>query len=250
MLLTVAGFLLLAIPLDAGGVRLAILLPVVGMFFTPLACALPACFGVVRIGCNLLSAVAGTPSSLATGLATNGLRGLTFRGDEGLVAVRTTSLDHRGVVAFQRRRNLETNLEYLPRPRRCVFAWPHWPRLSPAEMATFFTGSNTRETFANKYYAGFVQNDFHVSKKLTLNLGLRYDYETARTDRFNNLDFFNPTVINPVGQQVELPNLRGGLQYVGVNGNPREQANPDRNNFGPRFGFAYNATPKTVIRVG
>ncbi|HLJ16904.1 MAG TPA: TonB-dependent receptor [Bryobacteraceae bacterium] len=109
---------------------------------------------------------------------------------------------------------------------------------------------NARETFATKYYAGFVQDDFHVSSKLTLNLGLRYDYETPRTDRFNNLDFFNPTVSNPIGQQVGLPGLRGGLEYVGVNGNPREQANPDRNNFAPRFGFAYNVTPKTVIRGG
>ncbi|MDQ2948550.1 MAG: TonB-dependent receptor, partial [Acidobacteriota bacterium] len=109
---------------------------------------------------------------------------------------------------------------------------------------------SARETFANKYYAGFVQDDFHVSKKLTLNLGLRYDYETPRTDRYNNLDFFNPTIANPIGPQVGLPNLRGGLQYVGVSGNPREQADPDRNNVGPRFGFAYNATQKTVIRGG
>ena len=125
-------------------------------------------------------------------------------------------------------------------------------------FASFLLGStaggsakiSARETFANKYYAGFVQDDFHVSRKLTLNLGLRYDYETPRTDRFNTLDFFNPTVANPIGQQVGLPNLRGGLQYVGTGGNSRFQANPDRNNFGPRFGFAYNATPKTVIRGG
>ena len=109
---------------------------------------------------------------------------------------------------------------------------------------------NARETFANKYWAAFIQDDFHISKKLTLNLGLRYDYETPRTDRFNELDFFNPTISNPIGQQVGLSNLRGGLEYVGVGGNPREQANPDRNNFAPRFGFAYDLTPKTVIRGG
>jgi hypothetical protein len=120
-------------------------------------------------------------------------------------------------------------------------------------LGTTASGSATnhaRETFANKYYAGFVQDDFHVSNKLTLNLGLRYDYETARTDRFNELSIFNPSVINPIGQQVGLPNLRGGLQYAGVGGIPREQGDPDRNNFGPRFGFAYNVTPKTVIRGG
>ncbi len=109
---------------------------------------------------------------------------------------------------------------------------------------------NARETFANKYYAGFVQDDFHATKKMTWNLGLRYDYETPRTDRFNNLDFFNPTIPNPIGTQVGLPNLHGGLEYVGVGQNSRYQANPDHNNFAPRIGMAYNVTPKTVIRAG
>ena len=102
MLLTVPRFLLLAIPLDVVGVRAAVLLPVVGMLFTPLACALPASFAVFLIAGDLLSAVAATAPPLAFGLAAYGLGGLTFRGDEGFVAVRATPLDHRGVVAFQR----------------------------------------------------------------------------------------------------------------------------------------------------
>jgi hypothetical protein len=100
MLLTVAEFLLLAIPLDADGVRLTVLLPVVGMLLTPLAGALPARFAVLMISRNFLSAVAGTAPPLAFDLAAYGLRGLTFRRDEGFVAVRATPLDHRGVVAF------------------------------------------------------------------------------------------------------------------------------------------------------
>src|SRR5580693_4048069 len=92
--LTVAGFLL-AIPLDTGRVCLTILVPVVGVLFAPLACALPACLGVVRIDCDLLSAVAGTALPLAAGLTTDGLRRLTSRRDKGLVAIRAPPLDHR-----------------------------------------------------------------------------------------------------------------------------------------------------------
>src|ERR1700736_2914800 len=115
------------------------------MLLTPLACTLPARFAILRIGRDLAPAVAGTALPLAFGLAAHGLRGLTFRGDEGFVAVRATPLDHRGVVAFSAGRDLEANLEYLPRPRSYVFAcvdrsWSQWLRLTPAEVAPVFTG--------------------------------------------------------------------------------------------------------------
>lgn len=94
-------------------------------------------------------------------------------------------------------------------------------------------------TFAWRSYAGYIQDDYRVSSKLTLNLGLRYDYQTPRTDRFNALNWFDSNVLNPIGSNVGLPNLRGGLMFAGVNGNPRYNWDPSYNNLGPRFGFAY-----------
>jgi hypothetical protein len=100
----------------------------------------------------------------------------------------------------------------------------------------------------NVYWAGFVQDDWKVGRKFTLNLGLRWDYESPRTDRFNelaNYDFHAASPLTAPGL-----NLAGGLTFVGVNGNPRGQWNRDLNNFAPRVGFAYQATGKSVVRGG
>ncbi|MDX1981684.1 MAG: hypothetical protein SFV51_15555, partial [Bryobacteraceae bacterium] len=81
-----------------------------------------------------------------------------------------------------------------------------------------------------------------------LNLGLRWDYETPRKDRFDKLTNFDFTAASPL----QAPGLttRGGLTFVGVNGLSRYNADPDRNNFAPRLGLAYRVTSKTVIRTG
>lgn len=99
-----------------------------------------------------------------------------------------------------------------------------------------------------KYYATFVQADWKATPKLTLNMGLRYDYETPRTDRFNqltNFDFGATPAVDGTGL-----NLKGALSFVGVGGNSRYTSNPDRNNIAPRLGFAWKAVSKTVIRGG
>ena len=98
------------------------------------------------------------------------------------------------------------------------------------------------------YYGIYLQDDFKVTPRLTLNLGLRYEYESPRTERFNQLANFDFQARPPL----EAPglDLRGGLTFVGVGGRPRAQWKPDRNNLAPRFGFAYGLTPKTILRGG
>ena len=68
------------------------------------------------------------------------------------------------------------------------------------------------------------------------------------TDRFNQLTNFNYQAASPL--TAAGLNLHGALGFVGVNGNPRGQWNPDRTNFAPRLGLAYSITPKTVMRLG
>jgi len=102
----------------------------------------------------------------------------------------------------------------------------------------------------NFYLAPYIQDDWRINERLTLNLGLRYDYETPRTERFNRMNYFDPTVRSPLAAQVpSLPNLSGGLVFVGVNGNSRWQYEPDRNNISPRIGGAYQITTKTILRA-
>ena len=99
-----------------------------------------------------------------------------------------------------------------------------------------------------KYYAAFLQADWKVNPSLTVNFGLRYDYEAPRTDRYNQFTNFDFNATPPL-QNTGLA-LKGALAFVGVNGNSRYQTNPDRNNIAPRLGFAWKAGQKTVIRGG
>lgn len=101
------------------------------------------------------------------------------------------------------------------------------------------------------YYAGYVQNDWRVNTKLTLNLGLRYDYDAPRTERYNRMNFFDLDAPSPLASRVpQFPNLKGGVRFVGVDGNPRHQYLKDTNNLAPRLGLAYQFNEKTVIRAG
>jgi hypothetical protein len=89
------------------------------------------------------------------------------------------------------------------------------------------------------YSAYYFEEDFKVTSRLTLNIAIRDDYETPRTERYNRLSYFDFDAVNPAGRDIAMPDLRGGLKFVTVDGNPRGWNDPDRNNFAPPFGFAY-----------
>ena len=112
------------------------------------------------------------------------------------------------------------------------------------------TGSVTySDTWARRhYYHGFfLQDDWHVTPKLTLNLGVRLDIETGFVERYNRQSWFDPTEATPLAQQTGLP-LTGGVQFSGVNGQPRGLWKTGHY-VGPRVGLAYAFTPKTVVRT-
>ncbi len=102
--------------------------------------------------------------------------------------------------------------------------------------------------FAKKYYGWYFNDDWKVTSKLTLNLGLRYDIQTAPTDRFNRLSYFT-FAPNPISSQVPGLNLPGDLVYTGGS-NPRQVYNPQYTNFAPRVSAAYSPNQKLVARAG
>ena len=106
----------------------------------------------------------------------------------------------------------------------------------------------TDGTASVKYHATFLQDDWKISRRLTLNLGLRWELEAPPTDRYNVLSTFDPNVASPL--KVPGLDLRGGLTYPGIAGASRYQRDLNKNDFGPRVGFAYQATQKTVVRGG
>jgi Carboxypeptidase regulatory-like domain/TonB dependent receptor len=107
------------------------------------------------------------------------------------------------------------------------------------------------ETFAwqNLYYVGYLQDDWKINERLTVNLGLRWDYEAPTSERFNRqtrgFAFGQPAPIQAPGL-----NLTGGLIYAGTEGAARLAFEPDRNNWQPRAGAAYRLTRHMVVRGG
>jgi hypothetical protein len=99
------------------------------------------------------------------------------------------------------------------------------------------------------YAAPFVQDDWRVNDKLTLNLGVRWDYESPFTERYNKqVSNFCITCPSPLQSSVPGLTLNGGLQYTSSSNRfpyPR-----DLNNFQPRLGIAYQMRPTTVVRAG
>jgi len=105
-----------------------------------------------------------------------------------------------------------------------------------------------------RYYGGYVQDNIRVNPKLTVNLGVRYEYETGEAEvDGHQATNFNQGAINPIA--AGLPAGSGVIPYgvigfAGINGNPTACCSPSHTKFGPRAGAAYQLDSKTTLRGG
>jgi hypothetical protein len=97
-------------------------------------------------------------------------------------------------------------------------------------------------------FGTYVQDNWKVSKKLTLNLGLRYDLNTPRTERYNRMNALDPDVVSPIAYPGQVGPLYGGEIFMTPHN--RHNFGTDYTDIGPRIGFAYRIHDKTVIRGG
>ncbi len=114
----------------------------------------------------------------------------------------------------------------------------------------------------NLYYSFFAQDDWTVNRRLTVNLGLRWEADLGNTERYNRLTSFDPQGAFPVSSlTVAFPAatnlgtrtipIRGVVSAVGRGGvSNREQYDRDWNNWGPRIGLALKLDNQTVLRAG
>ncbi len=103
---------------------------------------------------------------------------------------------------------------------------------SKYEISTFFI-ANLRQAM----HFGYIQDDFKLLPKLTVNVGMRYEYGSPQWERDNNLTNFDPV------SKTMLKAKSGSIS-------DRALVDPDLTDFGPRFGIAWEVMPKTAVRAG
>ncbi len=137
------------------------------------------------------------------------------------------------------------------------------------DFATFLLGLptagqydlNAARTNKSNYYAFFLQDDLRVRSNLTLNIGLRAEHETGTTERYNrSVNGFDEASASPIAAAAQaaytrnpIPELQqfrlnGGVKFAG-DGSKEIYSTPALT-FSPRFGFAWTANAKTVVRGG
>ncbi|MFB3828446.1 MAG: TonB-dependent receptor domain-containing protein [Bryobacteraceae bacterium] len=175
----------------------------------------------------------------------------------------------------------ENSFDYADNAPAFAFAqnWTRGPQDNSASaplgqsMASFVLGlptgggidTNAAAGLQSRYYGFFVQDDWRVMKRLTLNAGLRWEWDSGPTERYNRaVRGFDPAVANPVQAGAQAAYARNPIEeiapgdfhtpgvftFAGVGGQPRNYFGTRKANFAPRIGMAYRLNARTVVRTG
>lgn len=215
-------------------------------------------FNDVPLAANLGIPNANTAPELGGGAAINGGSFLDFTGDGGpylgpqnTYQVASTMSYNRGAHSIRFGANIirrQVNIYQLSSPKgNFDFSDPTAPGsvgFSQADMLAGFARSYTIGVLAGmigtrSWETGFfIQDDWRVSRKLTLNAGLRYELNTWPVEVYD--------------RQSRFDIVTGRILLAGRDGNSRSLVATDGNNFAPRLGFAYDlgGNSRTVIRGG
>ena len=138
--------------------------------------------------------------------------------------------------------------------------------LSGSGLASWLLGTPTSGSvninmfpiYLYPYMAPWAQYDWKVSRKLTINTGIRWDLNMPPIERYNRMNRgFDPNVISPANAFInpelypymKFP-IRGGLNFAGSGDTPRRAADTYMHTYQPRIGLAYALTKRTVLRGG
>ncbi len=108
-------------------------------------------------------------------------------------------------------------------------------------------GIDVAVTTQNWAHAGYVQDNWRVTNRLTLNLGLRYELTLPRTERYNRMSWVDPNAASPL-QVPGLGQLKGGLTFASDDQRSPYDVSPS--NFAPRAGLAWRGPHDLVVRTG
>ncbi|MBK9171129.1 MAG: TonB-dependent receptor [Bryobacterales bacterium] len=212
-------------------------------------------------GTNFTAHCGGTPGGAANAAGVSGMRTLytDFHGGRSQEVAESYSLQE-NLTIVRGRHTLKMGYEYLNTRHNVLVAsapggvyrmggteFPFRPNTGHP-LAAFQLGSVVQAEFTNSVatwlprwntHSFYVQTDWRARQNLTFNLGLRWQYESPFTTKWNQQSQFDPTAIDPLtGRQGALTHPTGFL------------ANRDLNNFQPRVGMAYTINPRLVFRGG
>ena len=102
----------------------------------------------------------------------------------------------------------------------------------------------------NKYYAIYGGDTIQLTRKITLNLGVRVDLQGDWTERTNRIVVFNPNETSPIGAAAGMANLKGAYDLVSSSQHRSRSAFDAWNHVSPRLGISYQLDKNTVIRSG